>query len=216
MVMNYKAVIFDLDGTLLDTLGDLTDSMNFALNELGMPKREAQECRMMIGNGVVKFAERALPDNRKDCVEEVLQIMKAHYIDNCCNKTRPFEGILELLEKLRKMGVKLAVLTNKQHDQALKTVDYYFNGFFNEIAGITAERKIKPDPESTLEICSKMNIEPSQALFVGDSDVDMETAGNAGILPVGVSWGFREAELLKKAGAQIIVDKPAQILDLIS
>lgn len=214
--MNYKAVIFDLDGTLLDTLGDLTDSMNFALNELGMPERKAQECRMMIGNGLVKFAERALPDNQKDRVEDLLKKIKVHYIDNCCNKTRPFPGVVELLEKLRKMGVKLAVLTNKQHDQALKTVGYYFKGVFDEIAGVTPERKIKPDPESTLEICSNMNIEPSQALFVGDSDVDMETAINAGIWPVGVSWGFRKAELLKKAGARVIIDKPAQILDLIS
>ena len=148
-----KGIIFDLDGTLLDTLGDLTASMNYGLSRLGCPTRRREECRRMIGNGLTKFAERALPENRKDLRDELLKIMVAHYQQHCLVETAPYKGISDVVEALRDKGIRLAVLTNKNQKPAELIIKHFWGeGIFDPVVGICEGRKVKPEPESTLEI----------------------------------------------------------------
>jgi len=214
--MSYKGIFFDLDGTLVDTLEDLAGAMNFGLEQLGQPGHSVDECRRMIGNGVTKFAERALASDKQDLHAELLGIMRKRYSQKCTDKSSVYGGLLEVVNKLKTAGARLAVVTNKNAEEAKVVTEHYFGvGTFEVITGVEGDKWIKPDPAGTYEIISRMGLEKEECMLVGDSDVDIKTALNAGIKPVGVTWGFRSREQLLEVGAETIIDTPGEILELI-
>ncbi len=215
--MSRRAVIFDLDGTLVDTLEDLTAAMNAALGHFSLPARSAQACKMMIGNGARRFAERALPADQQDLAERLLALAREHYRANCFKYSRLYDGMSETVTQLRQKGVRLAVLTNKDHIVAGRIIEHFFGtGAFESVVGAAESRPIKPDPGTTLGIVESMGLTSEDFVFVGDSAVDIETARAAGIRSVGAAWGFRGRGELEAAGADIIIDSPCEILDLVA
>ena len=214
--MAIKAVFFDLDGTLVDTLDDLTNAINTALTQFDQPKLSREESRLLIGNGGHAFVSGALPPDRQDLHDDVLGAMWKSYRDNNFANSRIYDGMTETIEGLRQRGVGVAVVTNKDQAFAEKMLEQFFGGeFFDYIAGIGADGIVKPDPASTLKALDSMGILPQECLFVGDSDVDINTARAAGIRSVGVSWGFRGRIELEAANADIVIDSPGEILDLL-
>lgn len=215
--MNYKAIIFDLDGTLLDTLADLADAMNWALDQLGEETNSFDACRKMIGNGIVMFAKRALKPEKQHLCPQLMELMKARYTTHCRVKSTVYPGLNAVLAKLRQMPIRLAVATNKQHNDAVKVVEHFFGkGVFELISGVRQNGPVKPDPAFAKEIMAEMKLTSDVFLLIGDSDVDIETAKSAKITSVGVTWGFRSRKDLTEAGADIIIDKPRQILKLLT
>ena len=211
----YKAIIFDLDGTLLDTLADLAGAMNWALARLGEDTHSLQACRKMIGNGVATFAKRALKPEKQHLQPQLLELMKARYRKHSLVKSTIYSGINELLAKLAQMPIRLAVATNKQHDDAVIVVEHFFGkGVFEVIRGVRQDGLVKPEPAFAKAIMDEMNLASDDILLIGDSDVDIATAKSAKIESVGVTWGFRDREDLAAAGADIIIDKPGEILGL--
>jgi len=210
-------MIFDLDGTLVDTLEDLTRAMNVALASCSLPRRTAEECRMMIGNALPMFARRAAGPGNGHLAAAIAGHMRSYYHDNCLNQTALYDGMADVIGDLRRRGICLAVLTNKDQDAAIKIVEHFFGvGVFEHIVGAGDGARIKPDPAAALDIVARMSLSPNVVLFVGDSDVDMQTAAAAGIRSVGVTWGFRGRDELAAARADIIIDSPAEILDLLA
>ena len=196
--MQYKAVIFDLDGTLVDSLADLSDSVNLMLESYGFPTHEVEKYRYFVGNGSKKLMERTLPRDKAESaefVEEALVKYKAIYKERLLEKTRPYNGVLELLAELKSRGIPLAVCTNKHNDAALAIVKILFApGTFEEVLGDRPGFPKKPNPATPLEIASHLGVKPDEVAYLGDTSVDMETAVHAGFLPVGVLWGFRPEE----------------------
>lgn len=209
-----KIVIFDLDGTLLNTLDDLADSTNFALSQFNYPTRTIEEVRQFVGNGVAKLIERAIPEGKNNPnFEKCLAIFKENYAQNMYNKTAPYNGILDMLANLKSKGLKIAVVSNK-FDLAVKELcQRYFNGYIdfaageNEAAGI----KKKPAPDTVLEVLKEFNLKPNEAIYVGDSDVDIMTAKNSDMPCISVTWGFRDEKFLLSHGATILIDFPDEI-----
>lgn len=212
--MTYNTVIFDLDGTLLNTLEDLKDSVNHALKELNYPLKTAEEVRSYIGNGVWQLIQLSVPAGTSaDASDQCLQLFKEHYARNNRNKTAPYEGIMELLEDLKKQGIKLAVVSNK-FDAAVKALcPVYFPGYIDIAIGESARVARKPAPDSVNAVMEALGSAKEQVIYVGDSEVDVETAHNAGIPCIGVAWGFRGRKVLEDAGADIIIEKPQEIAD---
>lgn len=214
--MKYKLFIFDLDGTILDTLDDLSDSVNYALSVVGFPARTVDEVRVFVGNGIRKLIERAVPEGTpSEKTDMVFEKFKEYYGKNCANKTRPYKGIREMLLKLKNDGIKIAVLSNKA-DFAVKILcDKYFNGMFDAAYGAREGVNKKPSPDAVFEILNELGIDKSDAVYVGDSEVDIETANNAGMDMIIVDWGFRERALLEQKGAGVIVSSADEFLGLI-
>ncbi len=216
--MFFKAVIFDLDGTLLDTLSDLGDSMNSVLQNHGLPIHDLESYKYMIGDGVELLVKRALPESLsvKDEVKEFVAEYRAAYEKNWKNKTRPYEGIIELVESLCSHGLRLAVLSNKPHDFTLLCVmEFLPYDKFGIILGHQSGKKTKPDPNGAIEIAEELSIPPAQILYLGDTGVDMKTAVSAGMHPVGVLWGFRAKDELVENGAKDLIDKPDDLLQIL-
>jgi len=216
--MRYDAIFFDLDGTLLDTLQDICDSMNATLALLGHPSHPLDAYRRFVGDGIETLASRSLPPNHRTSreVEACVAGMRKEYGANWNNKTRPYSGIPETLARLGEAGVTMAVLSNKPDDFTRFTVEEYFpGGLFRAAVGIGPETPPKPDPTGALHLVESLALAPSKTLFVGDTDMDMATALGAGMVPIGVSWGFRPAEEILAAGARRIVDHPGELLDLV-
>jgi phosphoglycolate phosphatase len=215
--LSYKAVIFDLDGTLIDTSPDLTNAMNHALRQFGLSEISVQDCKEMVGNGAKVFAELALGGKEIHLIEEIMLLMKHYYHDKCCEYSSLYEGILKTVQELRQRGIRLAVVTNKGQEEARRIVRHFFGSdTFEHVVGATSENALKPDSTSTLKVVREMGLKEENFLFVGDSDVDVVTAISTQIQPVGVTWGFRSREVLVKAGAEIIIDRAEQILDLVT
>lgn len=211
--MSYNAVIFDLDGTLVDTLDDLTDSVNFALSSFGFPKRNREEVRSFVGNGVRRLVYLSVPDGTdEETSEKCLGVFREHYKNNSRNKTKPYDGIIPLLEKLCDSGVKTAVVTNKMQAAAKDIVEFYFGDKISLTVGQVDGVAQKPNPDGVLFALEKLGAEKESTVYVGDSEVDCLTARNAGVDCIGVTWGFRSAQTLKESGAKIIVDEPLDIL----
>lgn len=212
--MKINTVIFDLDGTLLYTLEDLTDSTNYALKFFNYPAKTIEEVKNFIGNGVAKLIERAIPNglenkNYKKCLE----IFKEHYAKNMYNKTTPYEGVLELLRDLKNENYKIAVVSNK-FDNAVKDLCYkYFPNLINFCAGENEAEGIKkkPAPDTVLKIIKNFNISKNEAIYIGDSEVDIQTAQNAGLKCISVCWGYKNRDFLIKNGADILAQKPSDI-----
>lgn len=214
--MKYKAVIFDMDGTILNTLEDLKNATNYSLRQFGMPERSLEEVRMFVGNGIRKLVERAVPaGTSEEKIALVLDVFLKYYEIHSADNTSPYPGILELVEKLKKSGIKTAVSTNKADVPAQELGREYFNGIFDLIVGQQDGLKVKPAPDSVNKILSILDIQKKDAIYIGDSDVDVQTAKNSGLDFIGVSWGFRGREFLEKNGAKNIVDNANEILDLV-
>ncbi len=211
--MRYKAAIFDLDGTLVDSLGDLADATNYVLEIFGQPRRDLQAFRKMVGEGTRTLISRALEPDKQYLVDKVLEKMREKYAQICLNKVRPYKGLPQIVAELSQKGVKLAVLTNKDQNTAERIVGHFFDGF-GIVTGATDSAIVKPDPSHALQIIDKFKVKPTETVFIGDSNIDMQTAKAAGIKAVGVSWGFRSTEELRQNGADTIVDEPRDIIDL--
>jgi phosphoglycolate phosphatase len=212
--MNYKAVLFDLDGTLLDTIADIGQSMNCALLKNGFPLYTAEEYKYLVGEGVYNLAKNALPESMRNekTINKLVSEMKEEYEKHWADSTLPYEGIPELLDFLTAGGYKLCVLSNKPHFFTQKIVDKFLSKWhFDVVFGERASIPIKPDPSGALEIASIMDINPQDFLYLGDTSVDMQTANNAGMYPVGVTWGFRKKEELLKSGAKLIINHPMEL-----
>lgn len=214
--MNIELVIFDLDGTLLNTLDDLADSTNLALAEFGYPPKSIAEIKQYVGNGVAKLIERAIP-NGKDNIHynTCLKIFKIIYAQNMYNKTAPYNGIINLLIELKEKNYKIAVVSNK-FDLAVKELcQKYFPNLIdiaigeNEAAGINK----KPAPDTVNLVLKQLELTPNQAIYVGDSDVDILTAKNSNMPCISVTWGFRDIQFLKEHNANIIINDPKEIID---
>lgn len=214
--MKYKAVIFDMDGTILNTLEDLKNATNYSLRQFGMPERSLEEVRMFVGNGIRKLVERAVPaGTSEEKIAQILDVFLEYYEIHSADNTSPYPGILELVEKLKKSGIKTAVSTNKADVPAQELGREYFNGIFDLIVGQQDGLKVKPAPDSVNKILSILDIQKKDAIYIGDSDVDVQTAKNSGLDFIGVSWGFRGREFLEKNGAKNIVDNANEILNLV-
>lgn len=209
-----KAVIFDLDGTLLNTLDDLADSTNYALSRFGYPTRTIEEVRQFVGNGVAKLIERAIPEGKNNPnFEKCLAIFKENYAQNMYNKTAPYNGIIEMLSNLKSKGIKIAVVSNK-FDLAVKELcKKYFEGLIDFAAGENEAQGIKkkPAPDTVISVLNKFNFAPEDAVYVGDSDVDIMTAKNSKMPCISVTWGFRDEKFLLENGATILINAPSEI-----
>lgn len=213
-----RLVIFDLDGTLLNTIDDLAISTNYALRQFGFPEHALSEYPYFVGHGITKLIERALPqDQRNDAtVSKLKQEFVKYYQQHKTDKTRPYQGISSVLEVLNEKGILLAVASNKYHQGTDELIRHYFgSSLFKVIAGQKEGVPAKPDPAVIHHILSQTGIPGSETLYVGDSGVDMQTAANSGITSVGVTWGFRPRRELEESGANHIAERPYDILNFI-
>ena len=210
--MNYQLVIFDLDGTILDTLEDLYTSANTALDAFSMPHRSIQEIRAFVGNGIRRLIELIVPEGTADeTIEQVQQVFSAHYKHHCNDKTCPYNGITDLIRKLRDSGCKTAVVSNKD-DYAVRTLcEMHFSGLFDAVVGSREGVRKKPAPDSVNEVLSALGFSRENAVYIGDSEVDQQTAENASMDLIAVSWGFRDAEQLLEVGCKNIVSTVEQL-----
>ncbi|MDD3280018.1 MAG: HAD family hydrolase [Bacteroidales bacterium] len=214
--MKTALIIFDLDGTLLNTLDDLADSGNFILRTYGFPEHPVNAYRFFVGDGIRKLIERIIPENKREdsFIEEVKSEFMKHYEIHKYDKTAPYQGIIELLRTIQKRNIKIAVASNKTHEVMGKMMDYYFPGIhFDAVFGQRKKIPPKPDPAVVVDILHKTGIVKEKTLYVGDTSVDMLTAHNAGLKSIGVLWGFRSKEELLQAGADIIIEKPEELLE---
>lgn len=214
--MKMKTAIFDLDGTLLNTLGDLCDSVNCAIVPRGFPAVDEELTRQRVGNGVRRLVERCIPEEKRTeaMIDECLDDFRTAYNERMMNRTQPYDGIVDMLKKLREQGVSIGVMSNK-YDFAAKTlVRHYFGDLVQLTLGERPGIPRKPDPASTLELMHELGGAPETTLYIGDSSTDMQTACNAGLTAIGVMWGFRSPEELEETGASALVAEPAELLPL--
>lgn len=216
MKHNYTLAIFDLDGTILNTLDDLAASVNSALAACALPSRTADEVRSFVGNGIRRLIERSVPEGTdKSVTDDVFARFKEHYALHCADRTAPYSGIIAVLETLRAEGVMTAVVSNKADFAVQELCSRYFEGLFDAAVGEREGIKIKPAPDSVNEVLSRLGILPENAVYIGDSDVDIQTAQNAHMDCISVSWGFRSEDFLRENGAEIIAERPEQLTAMI-
>ena len=217
--MRYNAVLFDLDGTLLDTLDDLGDSMNAVLAAHGYPTHPIPAYTEFVGDGVQNLVRRSLPAAvREDeaAVGRLVPLMRSEYSERWKAKTRPYDGIPELLDGLAARGLRLAVLSNKPHPATLEVVAHFFPGRkFDATLGARPNVPIKPDAGAALDVSRQLGIPPKEFLYLGDTNTDMLTARGAGMYAIGVLWGFRTAQELTASGADLLVSHPREVLSLL-
>lgn len=216
--MAYKCAVFDMDGTILNTLEDICVAINYALTENGLPARSIDEVKFFVGNGLMKLCERAVPEGSSaEVVKQVYDTLMPFYVEHSSDKTDVYPGIRELLARLKAAGVKCAVVSNKANEAVQKLVVQYFDGLFdaalgeNEKAGI----KKKPSPEMTQNILRQLGMKPEDAVYIGDSDVDIATARNSGLDEILVEWGFRSRQFLEEHGAKNICATTDEVYELI-
>lgn len=213
----YSLAIFDLDGTLLDTLSDLRTSVNFALRCFGFPKRTIDEVRAFIGNGVVKLMERSTPDGTDEKTQkQCLDVFRKHYLEHMSDTTAPFEDISELLERLKEKGIKIAVVSNKLHKAVEELCESYFPGLIDKAVGVSVEEERKPSPINVIKTAECFGAELEDCIYIGDSEVDVQTAHNAGLQCIGVTWGFRSKESLLMNNCDFIADTADEVYGLIA
>lgn len=214
-----RAVLFDLDGTLLDTIEDLADCMNATLAEDGLPTVPVERQKFMVGDGVDRYVQRALPADRhfnEAYVQDFTARFRKTYAVHWADKTRPYDGVPEVLKALSAVGLKLAVLSNKPDGPTREMVAHFLGGFdLAVVRGALEGVPLKPDPDPALSIARTLGVAPSAFLYVGDTATDMQTARAAGMYAVGALWGFRARDELLAAGAQTLIDHPLKLLDLV-
>ena len=215
---DFQAIIFDLDGTLLDTLQDLADSMNATLSHFGFPTHELDNYRYFVGDGMEKLVQRSVPNSVKNdsrLISRCLEMMRKTYELNWKVMTRPYPGVPDLLDALSRRGLKMAVFSNKPDDFTRKAVDGLLPAWhFQAVVGAHPPVPLKPDPFSALEIAKRLKLEPARFVYLGDTATDMKTANAAGMFAVGALWGFRDAAELIAGGASKLIGKPAELLEL--
>ena len=216
----YRACIFDLDGTLTDTLESLTFSVNATLQELGLPTITSEQCKYFVGDGARKLIERALiasGDENLTLIEQGMEVYGRVFKEYCTYHVAPYEGIVELLQELKNRGMRLAVLSNKPHIQTRDVVATYFaQGMFAFVQGQQEGVPRKPDPTAALMLAEEMGVSPEECMYIGDSDVDMQTGNAAGMDSVGVTWGFRTRQILEAHGAKYIIDQPKELISIMN
>lgn len=211
--MKYTLVIFDLDGTLLETLTDLTASLNHTMRHFGLPEHSTDEVRGFVGNGIPKLIERACPpEYTPEQREPVCREFMGYYLEHCKDATAPYDGILSLLEKLKSNGIGIAVSSNKADEATRALCSRMFPGLTDYVLGSRKGIPNKPAPDGVRMIMEEMGRGPEETLYVGDSDVDIKTAENAGIRCVSVSWGFRNVDFLLAHGAKTIIGHPEELI----
>lgn len=213
----FKAVIFDLDGTLLNTIEDLANACNYALSQCEFPTHQVEKYKTFVGDGRYKLIQRIVPQQLKDeeTINRVLSLFDEYYEAHMIDMTKPYDGIIELLDELNKAGLHLAVVSNKPHEFAVGVVEKFFGDKIHLTFGHRSNTPTKPDPYSVIEAMDKFGVDKSKCVYIGDSDVDINTAKNAGIKSVGVAWGFRGAGELLEAGADFIVNTTEELKELI-
>lgn len=214
--MKYQLAVFDLDGTILNTLEDLCDGVNYALEQGGFPLRTLEEIRNFVGNGVRKLIERALPPGTDtETVERVLAVNREYYRTHCTNKTKPYEGMGELFGEMKKRGMKLAVLSNKADEAVKMLCGHYFPNVFDAAYGAREGVAGKPAADALCAILDEFSLGRQNVVYIGDSEVDIKTAENAGTDMIIVDWGFRSREDLLQNGAMNLVSAPLEILNIV-
>lgn len=215
--MGFKGVVFDLDGTLVNSIEDISDSMNLVLRDAGFEEYNYKTYETFIGNGIRSLVIKALPDSvtSESEIDLYFNKMLTVYAENCTNKTAPYDGILELLEKLVEKRIVLSVLSNKADALTKMAVKKKLPNIFSPVIGLTTEALKKPNPNTLLEICKTIGLNKDEVLFVGDTSVDIQTAKNAGMKVAAVTWGFRSKEDLLKESPDFLVDTPDALMDLL-
>ena len=210
---DFKTYIFDLDGTLLSTLNDLASSTNYALRWAGMPERTIEEVRMFVGNGVKLLMERAIPEGvNNPKFEETYAKFREHYMEHNLDTTRPYDGVPELLHELKRRGKHLAIVSNKFYAATQDLAKHFFPDTIEVAIGERENIRKKPAPDTVLEALRQLNVSKEDAVYIGDSDVDIMTAKNCGLPCISVLWGFRDKDFLIQHGGSLFVDKPIEIL----
>jgi phosphoglycolate phosphatase len=211
-----RAVLFDLDGTLADSLADLAHATNWALAQISCPTHPLEAYRRFVGDGARQLCARALPADKQDFVDEVLQLMRQRYDAHCFDLTRLYPGIPELVAELHRRALKLAVLSNKPDDFTKRVIAHYFQPSpFDAVRGQLPDVPLKPDPAAALQIAGALSLPSAQWLYLGDTNTDMRTATAAGMTAVGVLWGFRDRKELTGSGAKYLVATPVEVLKLL-
>ncbi|WP_228280653.1 HAD family hydrolase [Aliarcobacter cryaerophilus] len=211
-----KTVIFDLDGTLLDSIEDIASSMNKVLESLQLPTHKIEDYKHFVGGGVDILVENALSNQSKEIKDEVIKRFKIEYDGKLHSKTLPYDGIYELLDELKKLDINLAVLSNKPHEFTVSYVNHFFKNYdFKEVHGQKKDVPKKPDPKAALDIVKCLDSSCENTYFIGDTKIDMQTAKNANMTAIGVLWGFRDEKELRDFGADFIVSNPLEILKII-
>ena len=211
-----KMVIFDLDGTLLDTLDDLCNSVNYSLRTNNFPERSLAEVRIFVGNGIRLLIERSVPEGTsKELIDKTFECFKTYYAVHCNDKTKTYPGVMDMLKELKKNGYKIAVLSNKAQYAVTKLCDIYFNNLLDDAVGARENVAKKPSPDALYICAENNNINLNNVIYVGDSDVDVATANNAGVRGIAVTWGFRSRELLIKCGAENLADNTDELLQIL-
>ncbi len=215
--MNIKTIIFDLDGTLLNTLDDLSSSVNYALRQHGLAERSQAEVRQFLGNGIRRLIEQSVPagtDEQK--TEDVFQTFRSHYLEHSLDQTRPYDGIEDLLHQLNDMKVATAIVSNKLDPAVKELHQHFFSDTIRVAIGETKTIRRKPAPDMVDECIRLLGCDRQTCLYVGDSEVDLQTAHNAGLPCLSVSWGFRDKKQLIEAGATTIIDRPDELIDILA
>ncbi|MFB9058162.1 HAD family hydrolase [Mariniflexile ostreae] len=215
--MTYKAIIFDLDGTLVNSIEDIGDAMNIVLERYKYPTHHYKAYETFVGSGIRSLVVNALPEAQRDQaqIDTCFEAMMAIYSQQCTVKTKPYDGIVALLDQLKTQPIKLSVLSNKADELTKKVVLALFPGYFNPILGLKIEAHKKPNPHVALELCKTLQVLPEETIYVGDTAIDMQTANNANMLAVGVLWGFRDKKELIEGGAKHILNHPLDLIDIL-
>lgn len=212
-IMSYTTYIFDLDGTLLNTLDDLKNAVNFTMKQMNYPERTLDEVRSFVGNGMNMLVRRAVPNETSDeDFDKAYGIFNKYYIEHIADFTRPYDGVIDVVKKLKANGKKTAVITNKAHDAAQIVVKNFFGDIFDVTVGKKDCFKPKPSSEPVNYAMDLLGSNKDECIYIGDSDVDVQTAHNSGLKCIGVTWGFRDRNVLKDAGAEFIIDSAEEIL----
>ncbi len=207
-----KLIIFDMDGTILDTLEDLKNSLNYALEQNGLPLRTLDEVRRFVGNGIGKLLDRGVPEGcSPDLRKRVEKAFYPHYTEHCNDNTRPYAGVTDLIGALRKNGYLTAVVSNKADFAVQDLCKIWFDGLFDLSVGEREGLRRKPAPDSVWEVCRLLGVSVDEAIYIGDSEVDFQTAQNAGMDVISVDWGFRDADFLRSIGANKILSSPLAV-----
>lgn len=217
MKMKFKAIIFDLDGTLVNSLEDIADAMNSVLLNLDYPVHTYESYQYFIGSGLRNLVSKSLPEthNSKKNIDHCYQLMIKEYSTNCTRKTKAYDGIRELLDYLISHNIKLSVFSNKSDELTKKITAELFPNIFDPIVGLSIEELKKPNPQEAIAISKSLGLTAEEVIFIGDSGIDMQTAANANMLAVGVSWGYRPEDELMAAGARYVLNNPLDLIQIL-
>lgn len=212
-----NTVVFDMDGTVLNTIDDLATSVNYAMEKFGFPQRTVEDYRRAVGNGIRRAIELTVPEGTsQEVIDEMVPVFKEHYDEHCLDKTRPYDGIIELMKELKKRGYKMAIVSNKI-DSAVKELN---QRFFSEAIEVAIGEKPgvsrKPAPDMVWEALKELGSTEDEAVYIGDSEVDFATANNSNLPCISVLWGFRDKDLLEEIGAQVFAEKPSDVLEILT